>query len=34
MILAGTAEDKAAGDERFYQRLGWQMFVRQRKEWQ
>jgi GNAT superfamily N-acetyltransferase len=34
MILAVTAEDEAAGAGRFYQRLGWQVLVRQRKGWQ
>jgi GNAT superfamily N-acetyltransferase len=34
MILAVTAEDEARGAGRFYQRLGWQVLVRQRKGWQ
>jgi GNAT superfamily N-acetyltransferase len=34
MILAVTAKDEAAGAGRFYQRLGWQVLVRQRKGWQ
>jgi GNAT superfamily N-acetyltransferase len=34
MILAVTSEDEAAGAGRFYQRLGWQVLVRQRKGWQ
>ncbi len=31
MIIAETAEDEAAGAGRFWQRLGWQVLVRQRK---
>lgn len=34
IILAVTAQDEAAGAGRFYQRLGWQVLVRQRKGWQ
>jgi GNAT superfamily N-acetyltransferase len=31
MFLAVTSEDEDAGTERFYERLGWHVFVRQRK---
>ncbi len=34
MILAVTPGDENAGAGRFYQRLGWQVLVRQRKGWQ
>jgi GNAT superfamily N-acetyltransferase len=33
MILVVTPDDEAAGVERFYHRLGWQVLVRQRKGW-
>ena len=33
IILVVTPDDEAAGAERFYQRLGWQVLVRQRKGW-
>ena len=32
--VAVLPEDEDAGAGRFYQRLGWQVFVRQRKGWQ
>ncbi len=34
MVLAVLPEDEEAGAGRFYQRLGWQVLVRQRKGWQ
>jgi hypothetical protein len=33
IILVVTPDNEAAGAERFYQRLGWQVLVRQRKGW-
>lgn len=33
MILSVTPEDEEAGAGRFYQRLGWQVLIRQRTGW-
>jgi GNAT superfamily N-acetyltransferase len=34
LVLSVTPEDEEAGAGRFYQRLGWQVLVRQRTGWQ